>query len=82
MYSYSLRTYSLLTVATTNRRLNQVHQIIVIVITLGRALCVRKETVSQLSTLKKNVTKQEKDLKDVSTSTSRTTISTTISIRT
>ena len=33
------------------------------------ALYIRKETISQLGTLKKNIIKQENDLKDISTST-------------
>ena len=36
---------------------------------LGRALYIRKETISQLGTLKKNIIKQEKDSRDISTST-------------
>jgi len=50
MCSYSLQnslpTYSLLTIATTNQYLDQVHQITVtVIITPGYALCIRKETI-------------------------------------
>ena len=86
MCSYSLQnsppTCSLLTVATTDRCPDQVHQIIVTAIMLGHASCVRKETVGQLDTLKKNVTKQEKDSRDVSTSTLWTMILMTTLTRT
>jgi len=37
--------------------------------TLGYTLYVKKKTVSQLGILKKNIIKQEKDLRDISTST-------------
>ena len=43
----------------------------------GCALYIKKETVSQLGTLKKNIIKQEKDLRDISTSTLQTIILTT-----
>ena len=36
---------------------------------LGRALYIKKETISQLGTLKNNIIKQEKNLRDISTST-------------
>ena len=36
---------------------------------LGHASYVREETVGQLNTLKKNIIRQEKDLKDISIST-------------
>ena len=40
-----------------------------IIITLRHTLCVKKKTVNQLDTLKKNIIKQKKDLRDISTST-------------
>jgi hypothetical protein len=36
---------------------------------LGRTSYIKKETISQLSILKKNIIRQKKDLKDISTST-------------
>ena len=39
------------------------------IIILGCALCVKEETVGQPGTLKKNIIKQEKDLKDIFIST-------------
>ena len=50
-------------------------------ITLGYTLYIKKETVSQLSTLKKNVIKQEKVLRNMSTSTLQTIILIITSIR-
>jgi hypothetical protein len=49
---------------------------------LGHTSYVKKETINQLGTLKKNMIKQEKNLKDMSTSTLRTTILITILTRT
>ena len=53
----SLQTYSLLTTATTNQRLDQVRQIIVTAVTLGHALYAREETAGQPGILKKNMKK-------------------------
>ena len=52
------------------------------IITLGRTSYIKKETVGQLGILKKNIIKQEKDLRDISTSTLQIIILITISTRT
>jgi hypothetical protein len=40
-----------------------------VLIILGRASCIKKETLSQLGILKKNIIRQKKDLRDIFTNT-------------
>jgi hypothetical protein len=48
---------------------------------LRHTLYIKKETINQLGILKKNIIRQEKDLKDIFTSTLQTIILITILIK-